>query len=313
MLNILLRRLAISVPLLIVVTLLTFALSSVAPGDIAQVILGAGGTEAQLQSLREQLGLNQPMLEQYWTWLTGIFVGDMGSSLTTGEPVRQMLLTRVPVTVSIMLGTLLVTLIVGVALGIASAQFKGRLRTVVDGLSMVGLMVPPFVVALVLVIIFAVQLRWLPAGGYTPLTTDPGGWLMSLVLPVAAVSFMSVTAVAKQTREAMESSLASLYAVSLYASGVPRWRVILVHGLRNSAGSILTVAGLMMITAVTNTVFVEKVFVLPGVGGLAVEAASQHNLPVLQGTALVFALITIAVNLLVDVTHGASDPRVRSS
>lgn len=311
MLRIVLHRVLLSVPLLIIVTFSTFLLSALSPGDVVHAILGAGGTEEDYNALREKLGLDRPLLVQYFSWVVAVFHGDLGSSLITGESVNRMISGRLPVTLSLIVGVFVVTLVVGIALGVISAVQRGAWGRIVDVLSMGGMMFPSFWIALLLIAIFAVELRWLPATGWVPFHVSPQGWAASLVLPVIAVSLAAVTAVAKQTRDAMESVLAQDFTRGLRASGVPEGIVLIKHALRNAAAPVMTVIGLVMVSAISNAVFAEKVFVLPGLGGLAVTATAQHNLPVLQGIALCFTVLTIAINLLVDISYGWLNPKVR--
>lgn len=312
MLRIVSHRVLLSLPLIFVVTFVTFLLSAMSPGDVVHAILGAGGTEEDYLALRERLGLDRPLMVQYGSWVWGVLQGDLGSSLITGEPVNRMISGRLPVTFSIVAGVFLVTIVAGVALGAVSAVQRGVLGRVVDVLSMVGVMFPSFWVALVLISLFAVTLGWLPATGYVPFAVSPRLWAASLVLPVIAVSLAAVTAVAKQTRDSMDSVLGQDFIRGLRAAGIPEWSILLKHALRNAAVPVSTVLGLVMVSAISSAVFAEKVFVLPGLGGLAVEATSQHNLPVLQGVALWFTILTVVINLVVDISYGWLNPRVRT-
>lgn len=303
----------ISIPLLLVVTVITFVLNSIAPGDLASTLLHGEGTDEQYFALREELGLDRPMLVQYGSWMVNALQGDLGRSYITGESVASMLNSRVGVTASLIAGALLVCVSVGLVLGITSALQGGIIGRSIDILSMLGLILPSFWVALVFIAIFAVSLRWLPAVGYTSILADPKMWFLGLILPVLSISLHSITTIAKQTRDSMSDVMTRDFIRALRASGVPERSVIWKHALRNAALPVVTVIGLMMVSALSSTVFIERVFVLPGLGGLAVQSALQKDITLLQGTILYFTLITIAINLLVDISYGWINPKVRLS
>jgi peptide/nickel transport system permease protein len=311
LLRIVLHRLLASVPLVLVVTLLAFLLNALAPGDLAMTILGADGTREQYEALRTQLGLDKPLLLQYLSWLGRALQGDLGVSFFTQESVASLLNARLAVSLSIMVGVLLVCVSCGLLLGVASALRGGWVGRAIDALSLLGLIFPSFWLALVLISVFAVGLQWLPATGYTRFADSPVEWLLGLVLPVLSVSMYSITSIAKQTRDAMSDVMGRDFIRALRASGVPERVVIWKHGLRNAALPVVTVLGLVMIAAISGTVFVERVFVLPGLGSLAVNAAVNKDVVLLQGITLYFTLITIVINLLVDLSYGWLNPKVR--
>lgn len=313
MLQLALRRLALSAPLVLVVTALTFVLDSLAPGDLARTILGADGTQEQYEALRRQLGLDRPLIEQYLDWLWRALHGDLGQSFFTKESVVSLVNGRVGVTVSIMLGVLIVCSAAGLALGVASALRGGWVGKAIDLFSLLGLIFPSFWVALVLISIFAVTLRWLPATGYTAFSDSPLGWAACLVLPVLAVALHSIANVAKQTRDLMADVLGRDFIRALRASGVSERSVVWKHALRNAALPVVTVLGLVMVGAISGTVFVERVFVLPGLGSLAVSAALDKDIALLQGVTLYFTLLTIVINLAIDISYGWLNPKVRLS
>jgi peptide/nickel transport system permease protein len=308
----LIYRLISSIVLVFVVSALTFLLMSLLPTDAARVILGTSATPASYEKLRAQLGLNEPLYLQYWNYITAAFHGNLGTSIFTGEPVEQSLLQRLPVTLSLLVPSIILCTIVGVALGIASSATKGVVRRAIDVLSLVGSSLPGFWLALVLVTVFAVAVPLFPATGYIPFAQDPGGWTSSLVLPVIALSVAGIAGIAKITRDGMLETLSQDYIRTLQAAGVSRTRIIFKHALRNASIPVSTVVGLVFIGSLSGSIFVENVFVLPGLGSLAVTATSQSDIPVIQGVALVFTLIVIVINILVDLSYIALNPKGRT-
>lgn len=306
------RRLATSVVLLFVVSALTFVLASLIPGDPARQILGPQATPESYAALRRALGVDLPVYQQYWDWLRHAVTGDLGTSLFDDVPVTEMIGRRLPVTLSLTIGTLLVSLVAGVALGVASAVRGGVVGRVVDALALVGLAFPPFWIGALLLSWFAVGLGWFPTFGYVPFEESPGDWLRSLALPVASLSAFGVSVIAKQTREAMLESLASEYVRMARASGVSQTSIVMRHALKNAAMRILTMLGLLAVTLLGGTVAVEVVFGMPGLGELAVSATTRHDAPVLQGIVVCFAVVVIVVNLLVDVCYMLVNPKVRA-
>ena len=311
MLRLVLRRLFISIPLVAVVTLLTFLLQSIAPGDTARTILGINYTPEAHARLRQQLGLDRPPLDQYWDWLTGALRGDLGVSPISGLDVGAEIGNRIAVTLSLIVTATVLAAAIGIALGVLSAVREGWLGRSVDGLSMIGLGLPNFWLGLVLVSVFAVALPLLPATGFVSFVDSPTDWARSLVLPVATLTVGAVAVVAKQTRDAMLEALGREYIDTMRANGVPMHSIVLRHALRNAAIPVVTVIGLVFVSLMSGTVLVEAVFAMPGLGGLAIQATTQHDLPMLQGVALTFTLVVVTVNLLVDLTYGWLNPKVR--
>ena len=311
MVRLLLRRLAVSIPLLLVICSTTFFLAALIPGDVARTILGPNASQDQYVALREELGLNKPLSERYWNWLIGALHGNLGRSLFNQEPVTSLLDTRLPTTLSLVIGSTVVAAVVGVVLGVASARSTGALGRLVDALALAGLAVPNFFLGLLLVSWFAVSLRLLPASGYVPFTQSPSSWGKSLVLPVITLALPGAAVIAKQTRDSMKDVSAQPFVRTLRASGISRRSITFKHVLRSAAIPVATVIGLVFVGALSGTVLVESVFAMPGLGGLAVQATASHDLPLIQGVVVYFTVIVIGVNLLVDTAYGALDPRVR--
>ena len=311
MTRLVLRRLAVSVPLLVVVSSATFFLAALIPGNVARTILGPNGSPAQYLALRRELGLNKSLGDRYWDWLTAAVHGNLGHSLFYQEPVTSLLDTRLPTTLSLVIGSTLVAAVLGVVLGVASARSRGALGRLVDLLAVVGLALPNFFLGLLLVSWFAVSLQLLPATGYIPFTASPGGWAKSLVLPVITLALPGVAVIAKQTRDSMKEVSSQQFVRTLRASGIARRSITFKHVLRSASIPVATVIGLVFVGALSGTVLVESVFAMPGLGGLAVQATANHDLPLIQGVVVYFTVIVIVVNLLVDIAYGALDPRVR--
>lgn len=303
-------RLLWSIPLLFCVTALTFVLTALTPGDAARTILGTNTDPAAYQQVREQLHLDRPLLTQYLDWLSHAVRGDLGASLFTGEPVTSVLNSRLEVTLSLVLATTLVCGLLGVGLGLLSALRGGPTARTVDGLSMVGMSLPTPWLGLILVLAFAIQLAVLPATGYTPIGTSVGGWLTSLILPVACLAAGGVALIARQTRGAVIDVLGRDYVRALRATGLPAGRIVLRHVLKNAAVPVVTTLSLLVIGLLSGTVVVEQLFALPGLGQEAVTATAQHDLPVLEGVVVYFTLLVIVFNLLTDILNIWLNPKL---
>lgn len=311
MLRILGNRLLLALPLLVFVTALTFFLVSLTPGDPAVVILGQNRAPEEYQRLRVQLGLLDPVPVQYAHWLGTLAHGSLGESIFNNESVVAKLGSRLGVTLSLVTLTALVSSLIGVALGVASALRQGALARAVDVLSLLGIVLPNFWVALVLVAVFAVRLHWFPAIGYVTPSASVSGWLRSLALPVVVLAGPAIGFIAQQTRNAMLDVLDRPFIRTLRAGGVPGRSLIYRHALRNAGIPIITVVGLVFIALLGGTIIAENVFALPGLGGLAVEATGRHDLPVIQGIVLYFTVIVVIVNVAVDLLYAWLNPRVR--
>jgi peptide/nickel transport system permease protein len=311
LLRIVANRLLLSLPLLLIVSTLTFLLEALIPGDVARTIVGPQGTEAQYLQLKHSLGLDQSLLTRYEQWLGSVVHGDFGASLFNQEPVTTLLNSRLSVTLSLVVGSTLLAAIVGMLLGVAAALRADVAGTAIDVLSMVGLAIPNFFLGLILVAMWAVAIPLFPATGYVAFDESPVDWARSLVLPVLTLATPGIAVVAKQTRDSMRTVLERPFIRTLRASGLPRRSVIFKHALRSAAIPVVTVLGLIFVASLGGTVLVESVFAMPGLGGLAVQATTQHDLPLIQGVAVYFTVFVVVVNLLVDLAYGWLDPRVR--
>jgi peptide/nickel transport system permease protein len=304
------RRLMWSIPLLFAVSLISFVLASIGPGDVAGVILGTGATPEQRAQVTEQLGLDQSLPEQYWSWLSNAVRGDLGNSLFSGESVTGMLSNRVPVTLSMTLLTLVISVVVGITLGAISAIRGGAIARLLDGIALVAMAVPSFWFAAVLVLFFVIEISIFPASGYVAFTSSPSLWLKSLALPVFCLATSAVAGLAMQMRGQMVATFQSDYVRALRANGLPTRSVLLRHVLKNASGPVITVSGLLVVTLLGGTVLMETIFGMAGLGTLAVQATARHDLPVIQGVAVYFTIIVIVVNLLTDLAQAFVNPRV---
>lgn len=311
MLRLIAKRLLWAVPMLLVVSFFSFLLVSLVPGDPARSVLGPLAPQQQVDALRRQMGLDRPLGEQYLTWLGHAVRGDFGSSLITGSDVHQVLDARLGPTLSLIALSTLAAGVLGVALGVAGAVRGGVVGRLADLLAVVGLTIPGFWLALLLASWFAVRWRLFPVTGYVPLAQSPAGWFGSLVLPVAAASLAPVTAVAKQTRDSMLDALDRDFVRVMRANGLSRWSIVFRHVLRNAAVPVVSLLGVIAATLLGAAVLIELIFGLPGLGSGAAVAASQHDIPMLQGAVVYFTLIVIVIGLLIDLFHGWLDPKVR--
>jgi len=310
MARLLLRRLVFALPLLLVVTALAFVLVDLVPGDIARAILGPEASEDQVGNLRAELGLDQPLWARYGSWLADAVQGDLGRSLLNGQPVTTLISQRLLVTICLVVGSLLVVGVVGLTLGVVSAVRGGVIARILDAGAALGIAVPTYWFALVLVAIVAVQLRWLPVVGWVPPTFSVTEWARALILPVIAIASGGITATAKQTRDAMLNVLESDYVLAARATGLSERRVLLRHALRNASLPVLTVIGITAVATVSGTVLIEQVFAMPGLGTLAVSATATGDFPTVLGVVLAFTLIVIIVNFVVDLLYGVLNPKV---
>lgn len=298
--------------MLFMVSFFSFLLVSVVPGDPARAVLGAGATQEQVDALRLQLGLDRPLLTQYLTWLGHAVRGDLGVSLQTGTDVGQLLNVRLSPTLSLIVLATLTAGLLGLTFGMLSAIYGGALGRLVDVLSVLGLAVPGFWLALLLVAWFAVRWQLFPATGYVTLAQSPTEWLRSLVLPVAAAALGAMTAVAKQTRDATLDALDRDFVLFLQANGLSRRSVLYRHVLRNAAIPVVSLLGVIGASLLGAAVLIENIFALPGLGSAAALAAAQQDIPVLQGAVVYFTLIVIVIGLVVDLTQSWLDPKVRA-
>ena len=307
----LLRRTAGFVATLFVVSLVVFAVMNVLPGDPAITILGIEATEEALAALRAQLGLNDPLHVRYLSWIGGALRGDFGISHSFRVPVAGLIAERLPLTIALAVAGTAVTLAVALAAGIAAASRQGRAGDwAVMVASQVGIAVPAFWLAMLLVLLFAVYLRWLPPGGF-PGWSDPVAAARSLILPVTALALVQASVLARVTRSSALEVMRLDFVRTARASGFSRGRVLWRHVLPNALIPIVTIVGLQFANVVTGTIVIENVFFLPGLGRLVFQSIANRDLPTVQALVLMFAAIVVTVNFLVDIAYHLIDPRLK--
>ena len=300
----LLRRLLLTIPVLIGVATLVFALIHFIPGDPAQAMLGEGATPEDVAQLRMRLGLDKPLLVQYGSFLNGVVHGDLGVSLRNDQPVMKQILERMPETAELAFAAMAVAVLFALPLGIVAAVWRG---TWVDHaamtLSLVGISVPNFWLGPLMAIVFAIELGWLPVGG--------SGTLAHLVLPSITLGAALAAILARMTRASLLEELSEPYVLAARAKGVSRTRAVLHHAFRNSLIPIVTILGLQFGVVLTGAVITETIFAWPGIGRLLIQSISFRDYPTVQGCVLLIAITYVGVNLITDLTYGFLDPRIR--
>jgi peptide/nickel transport system permease protein len=311
--NYILRRFLSMVPVLLIVSMIAFALLYVLPGDPAVAILGENaGNQQTYLALRRDLGLDQPLYVQYLNWLGRVVQGDFGQSIRTHESVSSVLVQRVPISLYLGAAGLVVGLALGLSVAVASALKPGsRIDSVGTLLAMGGVAIPSFWQALLLVYIFAVLLRWVPPSGFTSPFIDPALSARMLILPAIVLGTHSAAVIMRQGRSALMEVLEQDYITTARSKGLGDRSVVARHALKNAMIPIVTVVGLQVGSLVSGAAITETVFAIPGVGRAAVDAIFFRDYPVLQGAVLVLTLAVLIANLLTDVAYAYLDPRIR--
>jgi len=308
----LIRRLAGAFLVLVLVSLMSFALIWLVPGDPAAAFLDASATPEQVAKLRSALGLDLSLPQQMLGWYGRILSGDLGQSILLNRSVTAALIERLPVTLSLAALALAFAVFFGVAAGIIAAVNHNRWPDqAVMTTALLGLSVPDFWLGLVMVLVFAVSLGWLPSGGFTPFLQSPTEWLRGMILPALTLGLVQVGFIARMARASMLDTLSQDYVRTADAKGLAKLHVVLRHALPNAMIPILTVIGIVSGALLGGAVIVEQVFSIPGIGRLIVGAIASRDFPVLQGGLLFLAVVYLAINLVVDVLYAVVDPRVR--
>ena len=312
MLSYVIRRVLATIPVMALVALFVFSLLYIAPGDPAAIIAGDQASPADVERIRQSLGLDQPFLVRFGEWGWQILHGDLGTSIFTNLPVAAMIAQRIEPTLSLMVVTLVFAVSVAVPIGVVAAwKADTWIDRAIMAFAVLGFSVPVFVVGYLLAYVFALELEWLPVQGYTPISEGLWPWLENLILPAFALGCVYVALIARITRASMLEVLAQDYIRTARAKGMGQAGILYLHALKNAAVPIVTVIGIGVALLIGGAVVTETVFAIPGVGRLTVDAILRRDYPVIQGIVLLFSFVYVLVNLVVDLTYTVLDPRIR--
>ncbi len=306
------RRIIATIPVILIVAFFVFSLLYIAPGDPAAVIAGDQATPADVERIRESLGLDRPFLVRFFDWLFDVLRGDLGNSIFTNLPVTHMIAQRIEPTVSLMILTLTLSLSFAIPMGVIAAWKHG---TMIDRLVMFtavfGFSTPVFVIGYLLAYFFALKLDWLPVQGFTSISQGLGPFLRNLILPAVALGLVYMALIARITRATMLDVLSQDYVRTAKAKGVGQRGILFLHALKNAAVPIVTIVGIGFAVLIGGAVVTESVFAIPGLGRLTVDAILRRDYPVIQGVVLLFSFTYVVVNLIVDLLYTLFDPRIR--
>ncbi len=312
MLGFLLRRVLATIPVMAVVALFVFSLLYLAPGDPASIIAGDQATPADVERIREGLGLDRPFLVRFAEWAWNVMRGDLGVSIFSNQPVTHLIAQRLEPTISLLVLTLTLSIVIAVPMGVLAAWNHGTwIDRVLMALAVLGFSIPVFVVGYMLSYVFALQADMFPVQGYTPLSRGIGPWLNNLVLPAVALGGVYIALIARITRATMLEVLSQDYIRTAKAKGVGSSTVLFLHALKNAAVPIVTVIGIGVALLIGGAVVTEEVFAIPGLGRLVKDAILRRDYPIIQGVVLLFSFAYVLVNLGVDLLYSLFDPRIR--
>ena len=312
MISYILRRTLVSIPVVLVVAILTFSITYIAPGNAAFAIAGDEATPEDIEQITEELGLNRPFLVQFGSWFGGIFRGDFGRSLFSGHTVTELISNRIEPTVTLTILGLLLSLLIGLPMGVVAGwKAHSWLDRVIMFLSVLGFSVPAFWLGFMLILMFAVGLRWFPAIGYVSVFDSIPLFFRSMTLPALSVAVSGAAIIARMTRSSMLEVLNEDYIRTARAKGLLEKAILFRHSLKAAALPVATIVGLLLAGLLTGVVVTETVFTIPGLGRLAADAVVRRDIPVLQAVVLVMGGVIVFTNLATDVVYAWLDPRVR--
>ena len=312
MIEFILRRVLVALPVLLLVSLIAASIMQLVPGDPAALIAGQSASDLEIANVREQLGLNRPFIVRLGDWYSGLARGDLGNSILLNRPVTQAIAERVPVTLALAGFALLLTVLVGLPCGVIAAVYANTwIDQAVLTFALIGVSVPNFWLGLMLIVLFGVMLDWLPAGGYVTFADDPAGWVKCLILPGISLALLQVGLLARITRATLLEVLQQDYVRTARAKGLPAVSVIGKHALKNVMVPVITVIGISCGLLLSGSVVIETVYSIPGMGRLLANAVFGRDYPLIQGGLLVTAAVLVLLNLVVDVLYAVVDPRVK--
>lgn len=305
-------RLMATIPVMAMVAVFIFLLLHLAPGDPAAILAGDQASPRDIERIRESLGLDQPLHLQFFAWVAAVLQGDLGTSIFSRKPVIDLVLQRVEPTIALTLSTLIVTISVAIPMGtIAARRQGGWIDRTVMGFSTLGFSIPAFVGAYGLIWVFSIQLGWFPVQGYSSISNGFGAFLHSIFLPTLTLSFVYIALLARMTRASVIDVLGEDHVRTAKAKGLAERKIVLRHVLRNAAVPIATVVGISIALLIGGVVVTESVYNIPGMGRLVADSILRRDYPVIQGLMLIFALVYVGVNLIIDILYVILDPRIR--
>jgi len=312
MLSYIIRRILATIPVVFTVAIMVFCLLRLTPGDPALILAGDAATPEQLTQIRQHMGLDQSLATQFFKWGTQVMQGDLGVSLHSGTPVTSMIASRAAPSLALALSTIILSTLIAIPLGVFSAWRRGTgVDRSVMAFSVLGFSVPVFVTGYVLILLFSIKLGWLPIQGYRSLSQGVGPFFQHLALPTLALSTGFVALIARIARSSVLEVLGEDFIRTARAKGVTERTVMLAHALRSAAVPIITVIGISIALLISGVVVTESVFNVPGLGRLVVESVLARDYPLIQGLILLFSMVYIVVNLVIDILYSVFDPRIR--
>jgi peptide/nickel transport system permease protein len=305
------RRLLYVIPMLFITTFIVFSLILLIPGDPVLAILGDSATHEKVEELRSQLGLDQPVILQYFHWLNNALHGDLGRSIFTGQLVDQAVMQHLFVTIQLVVVGMIFSIVGGLFFAITSIYFPNSwMDYFARFFGTIGTAIPNFLVAMVLIIIFSLKLDWVPAIGFTSITDDPVSFFKSIILPGFALSLGGIAVITRHLRSSLIETIDADYVRTAYSKGASRYHAIFKHSLQNAMLPVVTTIGLLFGTALGATVVVESIFAIPGMGQLVVNAIEQRDFTMVQGVVLVMIVMVIVINFITDIVYALLDPRI---
>lgn len=306
------NRILSAIPVLFFVSVIVFMMLQLLPGDPATVILGQEATPEAIEAMREKMGLNKPLLEQYLTWVGNVLQGNLGNSLIDGTSVNKLIMERLPATVELIIGSFLVALLIALPAGMISAARPNKMADhICTFVALIGMSIPHFWLGMMAIIVVAVQLGWLPASGYVPFTEDPVANIKSIILPVIATGFRESAILMRMIRSSMLEVMQSDYIRTAAAKGLSEKTILFGHALKNALIPVVTTSGIMLAGLLGGLVITETIFNIPGYGKLIIDSVFNRDFITVQSAILVSAVLVVIINIIVDILYALIDPRIK--